>query len=86
MLKVRGPDPAANFLEIVADIKRLSASAADRVQLASLETSGAIRAFKMGNEHGDTEGALQLSLSLEKRFLVSRLWFLVSRTALRPIG
>ena len=52
MLKVLRPDPAANFLESVPDVKRLSAFAADRVQSASLETSGAIRAFKMGNEHG----------------------------------
>jgi hypothetical protein len=52
MLKVLGPDPTANFLESVPDVKRPSTFAADRVQLASLETSGAIRAFKMGNKHG----------------------------------
>jgi hypothetical protein len=52
MLKVLRPDPTTNFLESVPDVKRLFAFAADCVQLASLETSGAIRAFKMGNEHG----------------------------------
>jgi hypothetical protein len=52
MLKVLRPDPTTNFLESVPDVERLSAFAADRVQLASLETRGAIRAFKVGHEHG----------------------------------
>jgi hypothetical protein len=52
MLKILRPDPTANFPEIVPDVERLSAVAADGMQFACLETSGAIRAFKMGYEHG----------------------------------
>jgi len=52
MPKILRPDPTPNFLEIVPDVKRLSAFAADSVQLACLGTSGAICAFKMGYEHG----------------------------------
>jgi hypothetical protein len=51
-MKILAPDLTANRFKIVPDIKRFSAPATDGVQLAGLEPSRAISAFKMSNEHG----------------------------------
>jgi hypothetical protein len=55
-MKILAPDLAANRFKIVPDIKRFSAPATDSVQLAGLEPSRAISAFKMSNEHGYSSG------------------------------